>query len=80
MKFPPSPQNILFSALGFFFNVAGGALLIDHYNNQIYDDQSGSDFDSLIARGLAAGALMVLQGLIMLVETVFGTVIACKSP
>ena len=65
--------------LGFFFYVSGGALLIDRYNNQIYDDQSGGAFDSLAARGLAAGALMVLQGLLMLVEAVFGTVVACKN-
>ena len=69
----------MFSVLGFFFYVAGGALLIDRYNNQIYDDQSGSVFDSLAAKGLAAGALMVLQGLLMLVEAVFGTIAACKN-
>ena len=65
--------------LGFFFYVSGGALLIDRYNNQIYDDQSGGAFDSLAARGLAAGALMVLQGILMLVEAVFGTIVACKN-
>ena len=71
-------QNILFSALGFFFYMAGGGLLIDRYNGDIYDDQSES-IDRLAARGLAAGSLMVLQGLLMFAEALFGTIDAFKN-
>jgi hypothetical protein len=68
-----SLQNLLFAIFGFFFYIGGGGLLIDRHNEALYDS-SHADIVSLKKRALAAGSLMVLQSLLMLVEAVFETI------
>ncbi len=66
MQYTYMLQNTLFNCLGFLMYLTAGSLLVKEHNHVIYDVLT-----DVGARGLAAGALMIVNSVFLLLSTVY---------